>query len=190
MPGVLKRGAQKAATEVLRQAGAFRWSAGRWPAAREISAEYGISVLVYPVGARVLVAAYHEGRLPLRKGARLGELAKHIAAWIALTEDDLDELVQTLPTSHGLLRELDALRRIQCPHKTGDARRAWLDAHPLRHRGVTFQGDHGKRVSNSGKSVVARWTDYHGSDGSIFVADRPAPNRTNDPERNWGLGRE
>ncbi|SEL14226.1 hypothetical protein SAMN05444354_10496 [Stigmatella aurantiaca] len=38
--------------------------------------------------------------------------------------------------------------------------------------------------------IVARWTDYYDSEGSVYAAVRPAPNRTNDPERNWGLGRE
>jgi len=190
LPGVPKRGAQGVATDVLHRTGAFQWSAGRWPAAREIPTKYGSMVLVYPAGGRTLVAAYHEGRLPLRKGAQPGELSKHLAAWVALSEDELDAMVETLPTSHDLLQELDALRRAQCPHGAGDERWAWLEAHPLRHRGVTFQVDRGEMASNSGKSIVARWTDYYGSDGSVYAAARPAPNRTNDPERNWGLGRE
>jgi hypothetical protein len=55
---------------------------------------------------------------------------------------------------------------------------------------VTFHVDREKMASNSEKSVVARWTDYRGSDGFFYMGDRPAPNRTNDPERNWGLGCE
>ncbi|WP_141619265.1 hypothetical protein [Myxococcus sp. AB036A] len=136
------------------------------------------------------MAAYYEGGLPLRKGTQPGDLPKSLVDWVALTDDELDAMVEMLPTSHELLRELDALRQARCPYGVGDARWSWLEAHPLRHRGVTFQVDRGEMGSNSGKSVVARWIDYRGSDGSFYAGDRPAPNRTNDPERNWGLGRE
>lgn len=190
LPGVPKRGAQEAAIDILRQADAFRRPSEWWPAADEIPVKYGSMVLVYPAGGRVLVAAYQEGQLPMRKGAQSSNLSKSLTDWIALKDVEMDTIVESLPTSHELLRELEALRWGRCPYKDGDARREWLEAHPLRHRGVTFLKDGRGMVSNSGKSVVARWTDYFGSDGSTYAADRPSPNRINDPDRNWGLGRE
>lgn len=77
-----------------------------------------------------------------------------------------------------------------CPHPDGSQERArWIvQNQTFVHEGVDYRRHAYRQRSNSGKS--SRWsTSFTGSDGSHYV-DPIGPNRRNDPERNWGLGRE
>lgn len=70
-----------------------------------------------------------------------------------------------------------------------------LEARAPKGNGSTFEHDgmvwtkfvHAVR-SNSGK--FKRWSISFKSDQGHYVPDDMPPNRRNDPDRNWGLGRE
>ncbi len=81
----------------------------------------------------------------------------------------------------------------KCPFPSWEKanRRTWKKENPtFEYNGITYRDHWSPQLSNSGKTT--RWAGYlTGSDGStIVIKDDHMNNRRNDPERNWGLGRE
>src|SRR5512132_3843839 len=77
-----------------------------------------------------------------------------------------------------------------CPHpERSQGRAKWIAQNQtFAHDGVEYKRYTRRQRSNSGKS--SRWfVSFTGNDGSHY-ADPVGPNRRNDAERNWGLGRE
>jgi len=76
-----------------------------------------------------------------------------------------------------------------CPYPKGKERNAWLKANPFVHNGVAYVRDSSPMRSNSGKTVVA-WSVWFRGPGGVVISNEVEPNRRNDANRNWGLGRE
>lgn len=157
-----------------------------------------------PVGARVLVALFRDGKIkqnPPRSRDILGletysatetafrsKVARKLADWEA-SEARLDEIAANPDLARpdeitaGLIDQI-FLRRLGYG-KFGSMRIGGLECH---------KQSTGAYLSNSGKTrysgeVYCWWID---EDGNRRGQDKPEthPNRRNDPERNWGLGRE
>src|SRR5690349_6791629 len=78
-----------------------------------------------------------------------------------------------------------------CPYSSARARGKWMRQNTFIHKGVVWKREMVADRSNSGKTVVQRVITFHTEDGRIVECDPGfRPNRRNDPDRNWGLGRE
>lgn len=77
-----------------------------------------------------------------------------------------------------------------CPFPQGSSDRAkWMKSNRFEFEGVEFTRTARPIKSNSGKTVVAWQVTFRGIDGTV-IKDEPVRNRRNDPDRNWGLGRD
>lgn len=66
--------------------------------------------------------------------------------------------------------------------------RAWLKENPwFEFNGKRWRRETSPMKSNSGKTIVAWNPTYYAEDGEIVKGFHRAPNRRNDPNRNWGL---
>jgi hypothetical protein len=80
--------------------------------------------------------------------------------------------------------------KAECPHPWYTADRGgWLKANSFTYGGVGYRREASSIRSNSGKSITAWRVTFKGEDGSV-VSNDPVLNRRNDPDRNWGAGRE
>jgi hypothetical protein len=77
-----------------------------------------------------------------------------------------------------------------CLFTTARARGRWMSANTFEYEGTTWTRDYLPLKSNSGKNVVDSSIIFHGADGRTIHKNSGSPNRRNDSERNWGLGRE
>jgi len=78
----------------------------------------------------------------------------------------------------------------ECPFPEGSKERAkWMKSNPFEFGGIQFARKATSLRSNSGKSTVAWQVTFRGSDGTV-ISNEPLKNRRNDPDRNWGLGRD
>lgn len=78
-----------------------------------------------------------------------------------------------------------------CPSESPRARGRWMNSHKFEFDGTVWTRDRVGYKSNSGKTIVDNAVSFHGADGRV-IAKSPSefPNRRNDSERNWGLGKE
>lgn len=66
--------------------------------------------------------------------------------------------------------------------------RAWLKENPwFEFNGKRWRRETSPMKSNSGKTIVAWNPTYYAEDGEVVKGFHRAPNRRNDPDRNWGL---
>lgn len=77
-----------------------------------------------------------------------------------------------------------------CPSKSPRVRGKWMRENTFSHEGMVWQRDMLPYKSNSGKTIVDRSTTFCSEDGRVIRSPANSPNRRNDPDRNWGLGRE
>jgi hypothetical protein len=78
----------------------------------------------------------------------------------------------------------------KCPSDPKERKEWKCENSTFEFNGVTYNHHWFSQRSNSGKT--SEWYGcLKGSDGSlIWIKERPAKNRRNDPDRNWGLGPE
>jgi hypothetical protein len=79
-----------------------------------------------------------------------------------------------------------------CPSKSARARGRWMSANTFTWDGTTWTRSYTPYKSNSGKTTVDSAEIFYGADGRV-IGKPPSdlgPNRRNDPDRNWGLGKE
>jgi len=164
-----------------------------------IPSRYGASVVVYPAGVQRIIDMYASGAFQLKRGAVIAAPSDALVRFATLItaeaieaeEQRLDARDAAEPVTFAILeraywRWADRV----CPYPGGSAAaKQWLATASFAYRGVAYQRTRQSMESNSGKTSH-RWTQYDGADGSSYTNDRPQPNRRNDPERNWGLGRE
>jgi hypothetical protein len=78
-----------------------------------------------------------------------------------------------------------------CPSKSPRARGRWMYNNAFSYDGTTWRRNSCGYKSNSGMSIVAREVAYISADGrAVHKGIDRRINRRNDPERNWGLGRD
>jgi hypothetical protein len=77
-----------------------------------------------------------------------------------------------------------------CPSQSKRARGRWMSENVFEYEGTTWTRSYVSYKSNSGKSVVDSTTVFAGADGRKIYKTAGSPNRRNDADRNWGLGRE
>lgn len=80
--------------------------------------------------------------------------------------------------------------KTNCPVPSGPQRKAWLAQNPFVHDGVTYHREAQPMLSNSRKSIQAWRVRYFGGGVVIDNENHLILNRANDPNRNWGLGRD
>lgn len=193
LTGVRPRLARGPAEALLREAGllgAVREAA--YPATEMREGTHGPYLVLFPTAARCLLEGYMAGRLPLARGATPVSPVEWLARFAALTDEDLAAMEAAQPLSFELLEEAYwRWSRRASPHAPrSPEERRWRNETPFVYRGISFTRSRIPLRSNSGKRVVGGWTTFDGSDGSVFRNEGPALNRRNDPDRNWGLGRE
>jgi hypothetical protein len=77
-----------------------------------------------------------------------------------------------------------------CPSKSPRARGKWMNENEFTYDGTVWQRSMTAYKSNSGKTIVDRDMVFYSADGRTLRCTSGSPNRRNDPDRNWGLGRE
>jgi hypothetical protein len=191
LPGVRPRLGRKTAEGLLQEAGLLPSPRGAlYPATGTRWGSYGPFPVLYPAGARYLVEAYAAGRLPMERGKQPTAPADWLVSFAALTDADLAAQEAAEPVSFEVLEDAYwrwVRRESPHPEHSPEARR-WRQETPFLHRGARYTRDRSVMRSNSGKTVVGGRTTFSGPDGTMFAGERPALNRRNDPERNWGLG--
>lgn len=193
LPGVKPRLARRVAEQRLRAAGMLNPDATwKYPAAVERCGSYDLYIVVHPAGARFLLDVYRRGELPMQPKVKPLEPPEWLARIAGMSDEDIAAHEAEQPLSAEHLE--DAYWRWMnqaCPYPRYSAEaRSWRKAVLFEYRGVQYTRDRYIMRSNSGKSVVGGTTTFYGADGSVFSCEGPAPNRRNDPDRNWGLGPE
>lgn len=193
LPGVKPRLALRAAEEALRAAGMLDpHSNVAYPPAVEKHGYYGPYILVQPGGARFLLERYLYGKLPMQPATAPGDPPEWMTRIAGMSDEEIavHEAAQPLTFEHLEDAYWRWVNRA-CPHPPhlAEARR-WRDETAFEYRGVRYTRHRHVMRSNSGKSIVGGSTVFHGSDDSVYRNEPPAPNRRNDPKRNWGLGPE
>jgi hypothetical protein len=77
-----------------------------------------------------------------------------------------------------------------CPSQSKRARGRWMNENTFEYDGTTWARSYTPYKSNSGKSVVDSTVIFSGADGRKILKTAGSPNRRNDADRNWGLGKE
>ncbi len=164
-----------------------------------IPSGYGAAVVVYPDGVKRIIDMYAAGAFQLKRGAVIAAPSDDLVHFATLItpeaieaeEQRFDARDATEPVTFAILeRAYWRWADRACPHPPrSDAAKQWLATASFVYRSIAYRRTRESMESNTGKSS-RWWTEYDGADGSSYATDRPQPNRRNDPERNWRLGRE
>lgn len=155
---------------------------------------------VSPAGAALLINLYRAGSFPMERKSSLPAETPDLKAY-ADSESELQAKQAAADAEEARQKHL-----VDNPSEIAPSEFTYglLNDVFFRHRGA---GSHSMaiggvevlksvvtRSSNSGKTrdsdVSFTWTDAEGQKREISKQSRFADNRSNDPDRNWGLGRE